>query len=113
MVTIGERCNSHQLSQEVQCLQVFEDIARFVGQEQHVEALQRLVDVAHRIRLDEGVLDGASALLSRTHELRKGSEQTLYADSADVHELARHQSCKRANRSTSCSKIKLKRKGRS
>jgi hypothetical protein len=86
---VGE-ARTNQLGQEMEGVQILEDVARLVGEEQHVEALERLVHVANRFGFDEGVLDGAGVTLpARAHELGEGGEQALNSNAANVHELTR------------------------
>ena len=76
----------------MESIEILKNVARFVGEEQHVEALERLVHVANCLSLDEGVLDGTGvALPARAHQLGEGGEQAFNANAADVHELARDQ----------------------
>ena len=54
-VYVGQM-QTHHSGEEPECLEVLEYVAGLGGDEQHVELLHGLVDVAHRLRLHEGVL---------------------------------------------------------
>ncbi len=67
--------------------QVFKNVRRLGGDEQHVELLHRLVNVSDRVGLDEGVLPDAAG-----HQLWKGRQQAFDPGLGHFHELARQKS---------------------
>ena len=72
---------AYHSGEEPERLQVLEDVARLGGDEQHVELLHGLVDVAHRLRLHEGVLLrrrlARPRRRRRAHQLGEGGKQAL------------------------------------
>ena len=72
---------THHSSEEPEGLEVLEDVAGLGGDEQHVELLHGLVDVAHRLRLHEGVLLrrrlARPRRRRRAHQLGEGGKQAL------------------------------------
>ena len=71
--------------EEAQCLEVLQDVAGLGGDQQHVQPLQRLVHVAHTLRLHKGVL------LARPYQLRKGPQETLHSRPRHLHKLTGYQ----------------------
>ena len=47
---------THQLGKESQRLKIFDDVAVFVGDDEEIQVLNRLVQVTNVLCLDEGVL---------------------------------------------------------
>ena len=64
---------THHAGKEAQRLQVLQDVGGSGSDQKHVEAVQRLVDVAHGLRLHECVLAPAR------HQLREGGQEPLNA----------------------------------
>lgn len=77
---------THHSGEEAQGLQVLQDVWGARGDEQHVEAVQRLVHVAHRLGLHEGVLPPAG------HQLGEGRQQAFNPGLGHLHKLPGHQS---------------------
>ena len=75
--------------EEVEGVNVLENVGVLVGDEDHVEVLERLVDEADGIGLDRGVL-GAS-----TDQLGEGGKKSLNARPRHVAELSRDDGCVR------------------
>ncbi len=73
--------------EEVERLDVLEDVAVLVGDEDHVQVLQGLVDVADVLRLDRRVL------AARADQLGEGGEEHLDARARHVAELPRDDGC--------------------
>lgn len=72
---------SYHAGEESERLQVLQDVAVLGGDEDHVELLQRLVDVADAVGLHEGVL------LARVHQFGEGGEEALDARPRHFHKL--------------------------
>jgi len=80
-----------------QGLQVFQNVRRLGGDEQHVELLDRLVDVADRVGLDEGVLPDSTG-----HQLGKGRQQTFDPGLGHLNKLARQKGLATLGANCSC-----------
>eukprot|EP00760_Papus_ankaliazontas_P004511 PhM_4_TR11928/c0_g1_i1/m.23327 len=76
----------HNRAQEPQHAEVVDDVALPRRDDDQVEILEGLVQVAHRRRLQHRVL-----LLAGADELGEGGEQTLDAHAGHLHELAREE----------------------
>ena len=74
----------HHSGEESERLQVFQDVAVLSGDQDHVELLQWLVDVANAIRLHEGVL------LPGVHQFGECSQKTLNTSPGHLHKLPGH-----------------------
>lgn len=72
--------------EEAEGLQVLQDVAILGGDQHHIELLQRLVDIAHTLRLHKRVL------LACVHQLGEGGQQALYTRPCHLHKLPWHQS---------------------
>mmetsp|Transcript_6455 Transcript_6455/g.27161 ORF Transcript_6455/g.27161 Transcript_6455/m.27161 type:complete len:503 (+) Transcript_6455:441-1949(+) len=68
----------HDLGEEAERVEVFDDVGGLVGDEQKEDLLDGLPDVSDRVGLDEGVL-----LVARAHEFGEGGEEAL--DTQTVH----------------------------
>ncbi len=73
--------------EQAQSLQVLQNVARLCGDQHHVELVDRLVHVAHALRLDERVLLGACA-----DQLGKGGDEALDARACHLNKLSRDKS---------------------
>ena len=91
------RCTrgTHHLGKEPERLEVFEDVGGLGCDQDSIELLERLVDVAHRVRLDERVL------LALADKLRERGEQALDARALDVDKLPRQDDCQGVSCSSS------------
>lgn len=79
----------YQFCQQMQRLQIFENVARLGRNDDHVEVVDRLVQIAHVGRLDERVLRVGR------QQLRKRRQQTLYSNARQIDKLSRQQNCVR------------------
>lgn len=89
-------CAGHNLSEQVQGIDVLEDIGLTVGNEYHVKLVQRLIDEAHIVLFDGRVLGTAVG------ELREGREEGFNAGSWHLPELAGEDSFPAAGANRSC-----------
>lgn len=74
--------DSHHSGEESERLQVLQDVAVLGGDEDHVELLQWLVNVADAVRLHECVL------LPRVHQFGERSQETLDSCPGHLHKLS-------------------------
>ena len=72
------------LGQQAQGVQVLDNVARAVGDEQQIQIVERLVKIAHALRLHVRVL-----LRVRPQELGESAQEALDANASHLHELAR------------------------
>ena len=70
--------------EEAKRFQVLQDVTRLGRDQHHLELVDRLIDVAHALCLDERVLLGA-----RADELGERGQQALDSPACHVHEFTR------------------------
>lgn len=78
-------CITHHTGKQSQRLQIFEDVAGFGGDQNHVELLKRLVHITHRLRVNVSVLKRWPA----SDQLRKRQQQALDSGASHLDELTR------------------------
>ena len=83
---ISDRETADHSREESQGLQVLQDVGGLGRHQQHVQPLQRLVDVANTLRLHERVL------LTRPNQFGEGSQEPLHSSPRHLHKLTRQQS---------------------
>ena len=83
--SVRERETDHS-REETQGLEVLQDVGGLGGHQQHVQSLQRLVDVADTLRLHKRVL------LPRAYQLGEGSQEPLHSRPRHLHKLTRQES---------------------
>src|SRR5690606_1109484 len=76
----------NEFRHQMQSVEILHDVALLVGDDEHVERFDGLVEVANGVGLNEGVL------LLEAHELRESSQQSLDSDSAHLYEESGDQS---------------------
>mmetsp|Transcript_10649 Transcript_10649/g.16034 ORF Transcript_10649/g.16034 Transcript_10649/m.16034 type:complete len:244 (-) Transcript_10649:197-928(-) len=67
---------------EFKCLQIFQDVGRFVGDQQHIKLLQGCVQISNRISFQVRVV-----FVCTSNKLGKGRQQPLNSEFRDVLEL--------------------------
>lgn len=74
----------YHAGEESECLQVLQDVAVLGGDEDHVEFLQRLVNIAHAVCFHKGVL------LACVHQLWERGQETLDTCPGHFNKLPRY-----------------------
>ena len=92
-------------SEKPQSLEIFQNVRRLRGDEQHVELLDRLIDVADRVGLDEGVLPDPA-----WHQLWKGRQETFDPGLRHLNKLAREKGLATLGANCSCQQNLLNKK---
>lgn len=78
---------THNVGNQLQCLEVFDNVARLIGNNHSVELIHGLVDETNARSIDKRVL-----LAAIGDKLRESRQKTLYASPRYVDELSRDQS---------------------
>ena len=79
----------YKLREHPQSLQVFKDVALFVGHKQQVQSLDGLVHIAHIFCLN------ICMLFSCSYQLGKSCKKALNSNTRHIHKLSRNQHCQK------------------
>mmetsp|Transcript_70597 Transcript_70597/g.147868 ORF Transcript_70597/g.147868 Transcript_70597/m.147868 type:complete len:394 (+) Transcript_70597:577-1758(+) len=80
-VDLGLAAILHNLGQQPQCFEIFQDVAGSVRHQKKMKGLHRLIDVPHCLSLDEGMIPAS------VNELLECANEAFYAETCHFYEL--------------------------